>query len=203
MAKPSYSSTSLTYIKSKFRQDIISPTKQLDRWAEYYKDLASDPSGHSLNRNYWNHALRNISLRSSAWNINGPITIEDIKKKTISSMKNNKAPCPYGIPIEFYEALFYNEELLETHPVAENCLKLIFNKIWNGSFSKKWNSASIVSIPKKGDLSDCSNYRGISLINVGLKIISKIITDRISTYALTHNFIRPEQFGFSQPWRMH
>ena len=73
---------------------------------------------------------------------------------------------------------------------------MIFNKIWNGSFPKKWNSASIVSIPKKGDLSDCSNYRGISLINVGLKIISKIITDRISTYALSHNFITPEQFGF-------
>ena len=115
MAKPSYSSTSPTCIKSKFGQDIISPTKQLDRWAEYYKDLASDPSGHSLNRNFWIHALRNISLRSSTWNINGPITIEDIKK-TISSMKNNKAPGPNGIPIEFYKALFCNEELLETHP---------------------------------------------------------------------------------------
>ena len=34
----------LTCIKSKFGQDIISPTKQLDRWAEYYKDLDSDPS---------------------------------------------------------------------------------------------------------------------------------------------------------------
>ena len=90
-----------------------------------------------------------------------------------------------------YKALFCNEELLETHPAAGLCLKLIFNKIWNGSFPKKWNSASIVSIPKKGDLSDCSNYRCISLINVGLKIISKIITDRISTYALSHNFIRP------------
>ena len=96
MAKPSYSSTSLTCIKSKFCQDIISPTKQLERWAEYYKDLASDPSGHSLNGNYWNHAIRNISLRSSTWNIDGPITIEDIKK-TISSMKNNKAPGPHGI----------------------------------------------------------------------------------------------------------
>ena len=111
-------------------------------------------------------------------------------------MKNNKAPGPDSIPIEFYKALFCNEELLETHPAAGKCLKLIFNKIWNGSFPKKWNSASIVSIPKKGDLSDCSNYRGISLINVGLKIISKIVTDRISSYALSHNFIRPEQFGF-------
>ena len=100
-----YSSTSPTCIKSKFGQDIISPTKQLDRWAENYKDLASDPSGHSLNRNYWNHALRNISLRPSTWNISCPITFEDIKK-TISSMKNNKAPGPDGIPIEFYKALF-------------------------------------------------------------------------------------------------
>ena len=46
--------------------------------------------------------------------------------------------------------------------------------------------------------SDCSNYRSISLINIGLKIVSKIITNRMSSYALTHNFIRPEQFGFSQ-----
>eukprot|EP00833_Pecoramyces_ruminatium_P001771 jgi/Orpsp1_1/1175803/evm.model.c7180000055260.1 len=107
-----------------------------------------------------------------------------------------KSPGPDGIPIEFYKALFCNDELEETHPAAGKCLELIFNKIWNGSFPKKWNSASIVSIPKKGDLTDCSNYRGISLINVGLKIISKIVTDRISKYALSHNFIRPEQFGF-------
>jgi len=128
MAKPSYSFISLTCIKSKFGQDIIFPIKQLDRWSEYYKYLASDPSGHSFNRDFWNHALRNISLRSSVWNINGPIMIDDIKK-TISSMKNNKAPSPDGIPIKFYKAPFCNEELLETHPAAGKCLQLIFNEI--------------------------------------------------------------------------
>jgi len=113
-------------------------------------------------------------------------------------MKNNKVPGPDSIPIELYKALFCNEELQETHPAAEKCLKLIFNKIWNGTqlSKKKWNSTSIVSIPKEGDLSDCSNYWSISLIDVRLKIIPKIITDRISSYALTHNFIKPEQFGF-------
>jgi len=85
---------------------------------------------------------------------------------------------------------------LERYLVPSKCLEIIFNKIWNGSFPSNWNSASIVSIPKKGDLSDCNNYRGISLINVGLKIITKVITERISKYAFSHNFIRPEQFGF-------
>ena len=55
---------------------------------------------------------------------------------------------------------------------------------------------SIISIPKKGDLSDCNNYLGISLINVGLKIISKIVTNRIAKYAFEHKFVGPEQFGF-------
>ena len=46
---------------------------------------------------------------------------------------------------------------------------------------------------KKGDdLSDCDNYRGTSLINNGIKLISKIVSKRISEYGLKNNFIRPE-----------
>jgi len=38
---------------------------------------------------------------------------------------------------------------------------------------------------KKGDdLSDGDNYRGISLINNGIKLISKIVSKRISEYGL-------------------
>ena len=82
------------------------------------------------------------------------------------------------------------------------CIKLIGSKpkIRTFSYVKKFNNKfsffETKSIPKKGDLSDCNNYRGISLINVGLKIISKIVTNRIVKYAFEHKFIRPEQFGY-------
>jgi len=51
-------------------------------------------------------------------------------------------------------------------------------------------------VPKKGDLSDCNNYRGISLINNIIKILSKIVATRILTYCNDNNIIRPEQYGF-------
>ena len=121
-------------------------------------------------------------------------------------MKNNKAPGPNGISTEFFKAFFFNSESRTssqddsnqevTYSDCAKCLLLLFNKIWDGDFPNEWNSASIVSIPKKGDLSDCNNYRGISLINVGLKILSKIVTKRISDYAFSNGIIRPEQFGF-------
>jgi len=70
--------------------------------------------------------------------------------------------------------------------------KTLINRIWNGDFPKSWNNAFIVSIHKQGDPSDCNNYRGISLINNGLKIIAKIIADRITKYGTDKGFIWPE-----------
>jgi len=53
-----------------------------------------------------------------------------------------------------------------------------------------------LEIDNRTDLTDCNNYRGKSLINVWLKILSKIVADRISRYAFAHHIIRPEQYGF-------
>jgi len=90
-------------------------------------------------------------------------------------MKRNKAPGPDSIPIVFYKAFFCNHDLEEKFPFAGKCLKIIFNKIWEGSFPNELNSASIVSIPKKGDLSNCNNYRGISLLSMSvLKFLQKL-----------------------------
>ena len=121
-------------------------------------------------------------------------------------MKNNKASGPDGIPTEFFKAFFKNDTSADdqsntntndnNYSNCAKCLLLLFNEIWDGDFPNEWNSASIVSIPKKGDLTECNNYRGISLINIGLKILSKIVTNRVSDYALSHEYIRPEQFGF-------
>jgi hypothetical protein len=49
----------------------------------------------------------------------------------------------------------------------------------NGTISPMFNSASIRLIPKKGDTKLMKNWRPISLLNVGFKIISKAIDNRL------------------------
>ena len=182
---------------------LVSSTKEvLDVWHDHYKNLASDPSGTSISSNTWINPPQNeflVEYRDIEWDINQDISADEIRS-AISSTPNFKASGPDDIPIEFFKALISdyddNDDTNNIPSTGLNCLLLLYNRIWNGDFPNSWNEASIVSIPKKGDLTDCDNYRGISLINNGIKLITKVITNRISDYGLKHGFIRPEQFGF-------
>ena len=152
---------------------LVSSTKEvLDVWHDHYKTLASDPTGTSLSVDYWNNLPTNeflLDFRDNEWDINQDISADEIRS-AISSTPNFKASGPDDIPIEFFKALISNnDDDANNEPSSDmNCLLLLFNRIWNGDFPSSWNEASIVSIPKKGDLTDCDNYRGISLINNGI-----------------------------------
>jgi len=81
------------------------------------------------------------------------ITIGEIQA-AIRSLNSNKAPGIDGINAEL---LKHGKEVLET-----DMLKL-FNLVW---ITKKvpddWKKGTIVTLPKKGDLANCNNWRGIT-----------------------------------------
>jgi len=188
-------------IKDKNGNLVSSTEEQLVVWHDHFEKLASDPSGVSLDLDSWYATPSNsrfILPYNDEWDINQEISIEEIKT-AIMNIPNYKASGPDEVPIEFFKALVpLSDPEVDNNTIPSGLIFLhkFFNKIWDGDFPSSWNEASIVSIPKKGDLSDCDNYRGISLINNGIKLISKIATTRISEYGLRNNFIRPEQFGF-------
>jgi len=56
--------------------------------------------------------------------------------------------------------------------------------IWNKEeLPEEWKQSIIVPIYKKGDKTDCSNYRGISLLPTTYKILSIILLSRATPYA--------------------
>jgi hypothetical protein len=57
-----------------------------------------------------------------------------------------------------------------------------------------WNLSIICSVHKKGDIMECSNYRGVSLLNAAYNILSNIHFTRISPFA--ENIIGNYQCGF-------
>ena len=78
---------------------------------------------------------------------------------------------------------------------AVDVLHAICIKIWEtGKWPSTWTKSIIITIPKKGNLQLCNNYRTISLIIHGSKVMLKIILNRLRP--LAENIIAEEQAGF-------
>jgi hypothetical protein len=59
---------------------------------------------------------------------------------------------------------------------------------------QQWKESIIVLIYKKGDKTDCNNYRGISLLSTAYKILSNILLARLTPYV--SEIIGDHQCGF-------
>ena len=115
----------------------------------------------------------------------GRIRLEEVVK-AIKQLKNYKAPGEDGLYPEMFKV---EEEGLVFF------LKRLFSEIWvTGIVPTDWKSGVIIRVPKKGDLSDCSNWRGITLSPVALKIFSRILLNRLEP--VIDNILRDEQAGF-------
>jgi hypothetical protein len=107
-------------------------------------------------------------------------------QKDIKSLKNKKAP---GIDQ-------LNAELFKIDPVlAADTLHPVFHKIWEKAvIPNSWSEGNIIRIPKSGDLTNCNNWRGITLLSIPSKVFCRVLISRI-TEAVDKK-IRQEQVGF-------
>jgi len=86
-------------------------------------------------------------------------------------MKNGKAAGADNIPAEVLKADPY---------MSADILLPLFQDIWQKEkFPKEWKEEIIKKVPKKGDLSQCRNWRGVALLAVISKIFNNIILERI------------------------
>ena len=115
----------------------------------------------------------------------GPVSKVEIRK-AIKSLKNGKAPGEDMITAELLKA----DLEFTTGRVKE-----LVDTIWNlEKVPRKWKRGLIVKIPKKGNLKECKNWRGVTLLPVVSKILGRIVIDRIRA-GIDHR-LRKEQAGF-------
>merc|ERR1712240_722354 len=81
----------------------------------------------------------------------------------------------------------------------DNSLEIIFKKSINSDeCPTDWRSANIAPIHKKGDRTDPSNYRPISLTSQVCKILESIVRAHVLEHLEMNNILRDEQHGFRE-----
>ena len=114
-----------------------------------------------------------------------PILREEVEA-SVKSLKKGKSAGVDNIPLELVQA--GGEAMIDM-------LLIICNKIWQtGEWPTPWTQSLIITLPKKGNLQLCQNYRTISLISHPCKVMPRILLNRLKPQA--EEIIKEEQAGF-------
>jgi sorting nexin-29 len=114
-----------------------------------------------------------------------PITLGELQ--ALKNSKNRKACCLDGIEVKM---LKYGGSLFELR------FPHVINECWKKcDMPSAWHTAKVISLfKKKGERTNCENYREISLLNSAYKVYSRIINQQLKT--ITDILLEEEQAGF-------
>ena len=139
----------------------------LNRWAEHFQTLFS------ADRSVDESAIQQIPQQPVKEELDEAPTLEEVIKAT-SQLKCGKAAGVDGIPPEIWK-----------HGGAALHSKLydLFLCCWEqGKLPQDLRDAVIITLYKnKGEKSDCSNYRGITLLSIAGKILARVLLQQTGT----------------------
>ena len=124
------------------------------RWQEYTEEL-------------YKRDLHNPDNLSGVIIHQEPDILECQVKWVLGSITTNKASGGDGILVELFQILKDD---------AVKVLQSICQQIWKTQqWPQDWKISVFISIPKKGNVKDCSNYCTIALISHASKVMLKIL----------------------------
>jgi len=133
--------------------------------------------------------MRNVEEKDNSENetevnLDPPTKIEI--QLALSQLQNGKAA---GLDNIYPEVLKVDPE------ITAEMLYPLLEKIWKEKkISEDWEEGLIIKIPKKEDLSYCNNWRGVILLSIPNKILTRIILKSIQNTVEQH--LQKVQAGF-------
>ena len=143
-------------------ETITDEAKERARWAGHFQEILNRPPP---------QVPPDIppAANQLAVSINPPTKAE--VNKAIMSLKSGKTAGPDGIPPEALKA---------DVQTSTEMIHLLLTKIWeNEQIPGKWKKGYLVKLPKKGDLSSCNDWRGIMVLSIPSKILTRITLERL------------------------
>jgi hypothetical protein len=123
----------------------------------------------SLSANFWSDNDRLTD--SQVVVLSQPFSLAEVKN-IVFSCNPNKSPDPDGFSFQFYQSCW--------DLIVDDVMSLINAFYIHELDLARINLASITLIPKKHDAVTITQFRPISLINCSMKILTKLLTERLS-----------------------
>jgi hypothetical protein len=133
----------------------------LTRWKNYFSKLLNV---------HWNNDVKQTEIHSAEPLVPEPSAFE--VEMAIGKLKRYKSPGMNQIPAELIKA--------GGSKISSEIHKLIISILNKEELPDQWKESIVVPVYKKGDKTDCSNYRGISLVATAYKILSNILLSRLT-----------------------
>ena len=149
----------------------------LQVWKEHFQNLLS------VDRNDDSDNFDSVQQFDIRPDINTAEFSEDEITVALKAMKSDKAPGLDGLTLDVWKL-----------QKSQKYLKQFCIETFNGVRPDEWGLSGIVPVPKKGDLTRCTNYRGISLTQIASKVYNRLILNRIRPSI--DSLLRPSQNGF-------
>ena len=188
LEKRNFNRKVITEIKREDGKILVEEDEIMKEIESFYENLyASHDEGNNGAFNDFVRDLQTVKLTDEEReDLEGYITIEECSK-VLKTFPAGKSPGDDGFTAEFYNCFF---------DLVSRDLVNSFNTAYNeGELSISQRRGVITLVPKEDScLSDLSNWRPITLLNLDYKIASKVIANRIERFL--PRLIHPDQTGF-------
>lgn len=162
-------------------------------FTEHYRKLARDPSARSLR---WWRTHRPLPKRTRLAGLNSDVSWIELNA-ALQALQSGKAPGADGVPPELFKAAFEADPHGSPGTPLGRVLLRLARSIWAApEDATPLHSALVVSIPKAGDMADVDNYRGISLIAIVQKLVTRVVAGRLQRGFKAGLVLAREQAGF-------
>ena len=181
---------SAQYIRDEDRKLPRKLEEMRTRCRRYFASLLNTTSA-VLNRTI----IENLSPKPVALSLGDPPVVNETKKAR-GSMANDKAMGPNELPAELLKLGLSgssHEILLAFHGIVV--------AVWMaGEVPQEWKYGAIKVLHKKKDRTECSNYRGLSLVAHAAKVLLKVVANRLGDFCEEAG-IFPEEHCVFRPQR--
>jgi hypothetical protein len=160
-------------------ESLKNEIEQKKEWVRHFSELLNRKTKDPVEADLPLHIAHNLEIKTD------PFVMEELNA-VLKNMKEGKAPGSDNITLEAIKKGGVK--------LKENILMICNKVLETGETPESWREGIIIPIPKKGNLRLASNYRGITLLPIPMKIYNKLLLNRIEP-KITPT-LRPNQAGF-------